>query len=97
MVIEGTGKPEGCKLIRVTAELSDGVLRNVVIRGDFFASPAEGFERAEAGLSGVPPGRAGAAFDALLAGEGVQAAGIHGRGLQEVLTAALASAGKETP
>lgn len=88
MLIEGTGKPGGCKLIRVTAELSGGVLSRVSIRGDFFASPVEGFERAEARLSGIPLAGAGAAFDAFLAEEGVETAGIDGGGLEEVLRAA---------
>jgi hypothetical protein len=88
MLIEGTGKPDGCKLIRVTAEVSGGILGRVSIRGDFFASPVEGFERAEARLSGVPLTGAGAVFDAFLAEEGVEAAGIHGGGLEEVLRAA---------
>jgi hypothetical protein len=82
------GRPEGCKLIRVSADIEDGVIRYISIRGDFFASPEEGFERAEARLAGIPAAEAGAAFDRFLAEEGVEAFGIHGAGLAEVLAAA---------
>lgn len=91
--IEGLGKPEGCKLIRLDADIEGGIIRAISIRGDFFASPEEGFERAEARLLGVDVRRAGVRFDELLAEEGVAASGIQGRGLQEVLLAALNAAG----
>jgi lipoic acid synthetase len=90
--LEGVGRPEGCKLIRVSADAADGIIRSISIRGDFFASPVEGFERAEARLSGVPLSEAGIAFDRLLAEEGVEASGIHGAGLAEVLANAATAA-----
>jgi hypothetical protein len=83
--IEGVGKPEGCKLIRVSADIEDGVIKFISIRGDFFASPEEGFENAERRLAGVSLAEAGGAFDALLAEESVEAVGINGKGLAEVL------------
>jgi hypothetical protein len=83
------GRPAGCKLIRLSADIEDGVIRYISIRGDFFASPEEGFERAEARLSGVPAAEAGAAFDAFLREEGVEAGGISGAGLGEVLAGAI--------
>jgi hypothetical protein len=89
MRIEGTEKPPGCKLIRVSADIEDGVIRFISIRGDFFASPEEGFERAEARLCGVPAAEAGNAFDFFLKEEGVEAAGINGAGLGEALAAAI--------
>jgi hypothetical protein len=87
--IEGIGKPRGCKLIRISAEVEQGRLKAVLIRGDFFASPEEGFERAEARLRGIALGELGPAFDRLLAEEGVEAQGINGEGLAEVFHAAL--------
>jgi hypothetical protein len=87
--IEGIGKPEGCKLIRVSADLEDGVIRSISIRGDFFASPAEGFDRIEARLTGVAPDEAGPAFDRFLIQEGVEAQGISGEGLAQVIRSAL--------
>jgi hypothetical protein len=89
MLVEGMGKPAGCKLIRLSAGVEDGVIRYISIRGDFFASPEEGFERAEARLHGVPAAEAGTAFDSFLKEEGVDAFGINGAGLAEVLAAAI--------
>jgi lipoic acid synthetase len=88
--LEGVGRPEGCKLIRVSADIADGIIHSISIRGDFFASPVEGFERAEARLAGVPAAEAGSAFDRFLAEEGVEAFGIHGAGLAVVLAQAAA-------
>ncbi|MDR2049346.1 MAG: hypothetical protein LBP69_07810 [Treponema sp.] len=89
MRVEGMGRPAGCKLIRVSAGIEDGVIRFISIRGDFFASPEEGFERAEARLWGIPAAEAGAAFDVFLNEEHVEAFGINGAGLAEVLAGAI--------
>jgi hypothetical protein len=89
MRIEGMGRPPGCKLIRISADIEDGVIRFILIRGDFFASPEEGFERAESRLRGIPAAEAGSAFDSFLKEEGVEAVGINGAGLGEVLAVAL--------
>ena len=89
MRVEGMGRPAGCKLIRLSADIEDGVIRFISIRGDFFASPEEAFERAEARLLGIPAAEAGTAFDSFLNEEGVEAFGINGAGLAEVLAGAL--------
>ncbi|MDR0656574.1 MAG: hypothetical protein LBG22_09705 [Treponema sp.] len=89
MRIEATGKPLGCKLIRITADVEDGLIRTFSIRGDFFASPEEGFERAEARLAGTPAAELEARFDRLLAEEGVAAQGINGSGLAELFRSTL--------
>ncbi|MDR2313959.1 MAG: hypothetical protein LBE02_05435 [Spirochaetaceae bacterium] len=83
--IERAGKPPGCKLIRLSADIEGGVICRISIRGDFFASPEEGFERAEARLRGVPAADAGRIFDLLLQEEGVETAGIDGSALAKLL------------
>jgi hypothetical protein len=95
--IEGVGKPEGAKLIRISAEIDDGIIRAISIRGDFFASPEEGFERAEARLSGIPLAKAAAAFDIFLSEEKVEAFGISGAALAEVLAAAVTAEAAPDP
>jgi lipoic acid synthetase len=87
--VTGMGKPEGCKLIRLTADLEGDLIRNISIRGDFFASPEEGFDRAEERLRGVPRGRIAAAFDRFLAEEGVETLGVNGTAVAQVLEEAL--------
>jgi hypothetical protein len=89
MRVEGMGRPAGCKLIRLSAGIEDGVIRYISIRGDFFASPEEAFERAEVRLAGVSVAEAGTAFDSFLKEERIEAFGISGAGLDEVLAAAL--------
>jgi hypothetical protein len=91
MKIEATGKPEGCKLIRISADVEGGVIGTISIRGDFFASPEEGFERAEARLPGTHAEELETRFDRLLAEEGVTAQGINGKGIAEVFRSALPS------
>jgi hypothetical protein len=89
MRIEGTGKPPGCKLIRFGAELEGGIIRTISIRGDFLASPEEGFDRAERRLWGTAFGDLERTFDRLLAEEGVETLGINGAGLARVFREAL--------
>jgi hypothetical protein len=89
MRIEAAGKPEGCKLIRISADVEGGVIKTFSIRGDFFASPEEGFERAEARLPGIAAAELETMFDRFLAEEGVSAQGINGKGLAEVFRSAL--------
>ncbi len=88
MTVRGIGKPAGCKLIRLRAELEAGVIRSIAIHGDFFAVPEEGFERVEAALSGTPLAELEVRFRQLLEQEGVEAFGITGAGLAEVLSQA---------
>ncbi|MDR3284963.1 MAG: hypothetical protein LBS97_07285 [Treponema sp.] len=92
MNIEAMGKPPSCKLIRISADIHGGVIRSISIRGDFFASPAEGFERAEQRLAGVPLAEAPTAFDRFLAEEGVDCQGINGAAVGAVLAAGMREA-----
>jgi hypothetical protein len=92
MRLEGAGKPPGCKLIRFSAELEGGIIRTIGIRGDFLASPEEGFDRAERRLWGTALGDLEGTFDRLLAEEGVETLGIGGAGLARVFREALATA-----
>jgi hypothetical protein len=90
MRLEGIGKPGGCKLIRFTAEVEQGRIRTISIRGDFFASPEEKFALVEQGLSGVSPAELETAFDSLMRREEIEAFGITGSGLASVFYSALA-------
>jgi hypothetical protein len=83
--IEAAGKPAGCKFIRVSAEIEDGLIRSIKIRGDFFAIPAEGFDRLEERLPGTVLDGLAATFDRLLREEGVEAQGISGAGIRELI------------
>jgi lipoate---protein ligase len=89
MTIHGVGKPAGCKLLRVDAEIEGGVVTRIAVRGDFFATPEEGFDLVESRLSGTPVDDLAARFDALLAEEGVEPYGITGTGLAEVVKGAI--------
>jgi hypothetical protein len=89
MLVEGMGKPEGCKLIRFNAGIEGGVLKSIRIRGDFFAVPEEGFERLEKRLEGIPLSEMEAAFNVFLNEEGVEVSGITGAGLSSLLRASL--------
>ncbi|MDR2404080.1 MAG: hypothetical protein LBD78_08635 [Spirochaetaceae bacterium] len=93
--IEGVGKPPDCKLIRVYAELEGNSIRTIRIRGDFFASPEEAFDRVGEGLSGVSLTDLAGTFDALLREGAIEAFGINGAGVAAVLAAALPAAGPE--
>ena len=92
MRFEASGRPAGCKLIRLSADIEGGVILRLSIRGDFFAAPEEGFDRAEGRMAGLPLAGAGRAFDALLVEEGVEASGISGAALDELLAGAVAGA-----
>ncbi|MDX9784612.1 MAG: hypothetical protein RBT72_07665 [Spirochaetia bacterium] len=93
MKINCQGKPEGCKLLRIEAELSDGrvdpVIISIVIRGDFFAIPEERFDALEASLAGLPLEGFAAAFNARAKEQGIQMAGIHGEGVELVIRSGL--------
>jgi hypothetical protein len=90
MKIEAIGKPEGCKLLRISAELtrtSEGllVLDSIRIRGDFFFVPEEAFEGIEQSLAGLPLESVASAFDSLATESGCLCAGIHGKGIAETI------------
>jgi len=38
MILQGVGKPAGCKLIRFTAEVEGSIIKTIQIRGDFLPS-----------------------------------------------------------
>ncbi len=90
MKLELIGKPEGCKLLRLTIEI-DSVpslsarIRTASIRGDFFAIPEEEFDRIERALSGTELRNFGRTFSALAHERGLQCAGISGEGLDEIV------------
>jgi hypothetical protein len=97
--IEAMGKAPGCKLIRISAELLTEFperktwrIKTISIRGDFFASPEEGFDRAECRLVGTPVFDAGENFNRFLKEEGVEAWGINGTALEEILSKAVKEA-----
>ena len=94
MKIEAIGKPEGCKLLRISADLSEpldekSLVRSISIRGDFFASPEEAFEEAEADLVGVKLAELPEKFAFLLETLGVQAIGVTGQGIFETIKKAI--------
>jgi hypothetical protein len=89
MRFEGTGKPEDCKLIRLSGEAEGGRIKSISIRGDFFASPEEDFEKIERALKGAAVNAAASKFDSLLAEYRIESFGINGRGFAEVLASAL--------
>ncbi|GHV61343.1 hypothetical protein AGMMS49587_05210 [Spirochaetia bacterium] len=86
--IEGMGRPRGCKLIRLSADMEGDVIRFLGIRGDFFASPEEEFDMIEKRLAGTPLGELAERFDTLLAEGGVRVSGINGAGVALILEAA---------
>jgi lipoate-protein ligase A len=94
MFFEGAGKPEGCKLIRFGADIENGILKRIRIRGDFFASPEEEFDRLEERLAGLPLTELASAFDALLRDGGIEASGITGAGLASLVNAAYSAKGE---
>jgi hypothetical protein len=87
MKIEGFGKPDGCKLIRVSAEIENDAVTSIQIRGDFFASPEEVFDQIEKALEGTKLRDISRVFDAFIREKGIDACGINGAGLAEVLAA----------
>jgi hypothetical protein len=89
MRIEAADKPPGCKLIRISADLENGIIQSVSIRGDFFADPVEGFDRAEQRLRSIPAEELGSRFEQYLKEEGVEARGIDGKGLDQVFRRGL--------
>lgn len=93
MRVNATGKPEGCKLLRIDAEIEaapDGpVVASISVSGDFFAVPEEAFETLEARLAGAKLADLAAAFDELLVELGVQAVGITGAGVAATLQGAI--------
>jgi hypothetical protein len=88
MKLEALGKPQGCKLIRISAEVLGGIIHSIQIRGDFFASPEESFEEVEKALSGIAVQDLAPAFDDLISEKKIEVFGINGTGLAELVLGA---------
>lgn len=88
MILQGVGKPPGCKLIRFTASLEGTVIKAIQIRGDFFAVPEEAFEALESSLSGTSLLSLADRFSDLARELGLELQGISGPGLAELVRAA---------
>lgn len=94
MKIEAIGKTPGCKLLRISAEISgppgaDSTIFSLSIRGDFFAVPEEAFEALEARLAGTKISEIGSVFDALAEKMRIQTVGVSGAGIQSVIQGAI--------
>lgn len=94
MKIEAMGKPEGCKLLRISAAIGDppgrdSLIEGISVRGDFFAVPEEGFEALEKSLSGVRISDLAEAFEIQARKLGVKTLGISGRALQTLIEGRL--------
>ncbi|MDX9827927.1 MAG: hypothetical protein RBT73_09300 [Spirochaetia bacterium] len=94
MTLRCQGKPAGCKLLRIEAEIdmvstAAPLIRSILIRGDFFAIPEEVFEALEFSLVDIPLEGFAACFDAKAGELGLQMAGIHGEGVESVIRSAL--------
>jgi|GEM_PF-376703 len=90
MKIEAIGKPQGSKLLRISAKLSEPLgdassIESISIRGDFFAVPEELFEAAESRLIGTKLANLATVFDSLMAEMHIQVVGISGFGLLSTL------------
>lgn len=105
MKLELMGKPEGCKLLRLTIEVAPPhsdtsgaapplspawLVTHIQIRGDFFAIPEEAFDDLEQRLAGAALVELGQRFDTLIQELGLECAGITGTGLQSLADEALA-------
>jgi len=78
--VNGSGrhvvKVLGGKLLKLDVTIKDGLISELRIRGDFFANPEEGFDRAESSLIGIEAAGFSEALDAALDREGVELFGI---------------------
>lgn len=88
MILQGVGKPEGCKLIRFTAEVEDSIIKTIQVRGDFFAIPEESFEELESLLRGTALADLAVRFAELAETLQLELEGISGKGLAELIEAA---------
>jgi hypothetical protein len=64
---------------------ADSIIRRIIVRGDFFALPEEGFEALEARLEGCPLASLAARFDDLAASLGVELIGISGAAVAQLV------------
>jgi hypothetical protein len=88
------GKPPGCKLLRLDAEmdfsiLKSPVVRKIMIHGDFFAIPEETFDILESSLKDIPLEDFAQVFDSRAKEAKLQLAGITGEGIAAVLRSSI--------
>lgn len=84
-----TGRPAGCKVIRISLETDGERITSIKLNGDFFAHPEEAFERLEASLRGESLDRVEAAVRESVAREGITLYGITAEGIAEAARRAL--------
>ncbi|NLJ47267.1 MAG: hypothetical protein GX430_12005 [Treponema sp.] len=84
MILRRVVKIPAGKLLKLTADVEGGILKSVAIRGDFFAHPEEGFDRAEASLSGIPAAGFRTSLTAALVREGVELFGLSAEAAADV-------------
>jgi hypothetical protein len=94
MKIEAMGKPEGCKLLRISAVIGDppgrdSQIERISVRGDFFAVPEEAFEVLEKTLSGTKVRDLAEAFETQASTLGLKTLGISGQALQILIEGQL--------
>jgi hypothetical protein len=87
--IETMGRPPGCKLIRLSADIDNGIIRSLSVRGDFFASPEEAFETVERRMTEIALSDFSSAFDAFCREEGVECFGINGEAIETLFKTAV--------
>ncbi len=85
MTINVSGKPEGCKLIRLDAEIAAGLVLKIDIRGDFFAIPEETFDSVLSALTKLPIDLFADRFDSAMAEAGVILQGISGKAVADLI------------
>lgn len=75
----------------------DSIIRRIIVRGDFFALPEEGFESIESALAGCPLASLAKRFDDLAASLGVEFIGISGAAVAQLVEEALNGVRVPTP
>lgn len=83
------GKAPGSKLIRVSLEWEEGIIKHISIRGDFFAHPEEGFDAAEAALNGQALASIGTLFKKELEKRAVELFGLDPMDLETAIKSIL--------
>lgn len=89
MEIDCIGKPEGCKLIRIHADIDGSLITRISIHGDFFAVPEEAFERLEAKLAPCTLDALEQRFNMLVQQEAVELIGISANAIMQLISDAL--------
>jgi len=90
MRFELIGKPEGCKLLRMSLDIEPPILPTstinaISIRGDFFAIPEEAFDELLGELSGVTIDTFVTRFEELARQKHIEFEGINSKGLMELI------------